>query len=194
MTKQEFIDELRDALSDITDHDREERVAFYGEMIDDFIDEGISEEAAVEKVGPIDRIVNEVLGDTPLFELLKRKVKPKRRLEGWEIALIAITSPIWLSMAISAVSVIISLFVTMWSVIVSLWAVLLACGASAAAGVLGGILVSFTKTPLLGVMLIGAGITLAGLSILVFYLCNLATKGAAVLSKSVFLGIKKLFL
>jgi uncharacterized membrane protein len=162
-------------------------------MVDDLIDEGMSEEDAVARVGPIDKITNEILHATPLFELVRRKVKPKKRLLGWQIALIAAGSPIWISLIIVAFSIVFSLFVTMWSAVVSLWVALLSFALGAAAGSLGGLALMFTDSALSGLMICGAGIALAGLSIFMFYVCRMSTKGAAVLSKNAILGIKKLF-
>ena len=45
-----------------------------------------------------------------------------------------------------------------------------------------------------GLSLIAAGIVLAGLTIFLFYGCKAATKGAAVLTKKIALGIKSLFI
>ena len=50
MNKQEFLDALRRALSGVPLEEIEERVGFYGEMIDDRIEEGLSEVAAVAVV------------------------------------------------------------------------------------------------------------------------------------------------
>ena len=193
INKSEFLSELRVALSEITNYDVEERLAFYSEMIDDLVDDGISEEEAIEKVGPVDKIAREALGAIPLFELVKRKVKPKRSLRGWEIGLICASSLIWVPLVISLFAVAIALFVSVWSIVISLWAALLTSGASALAGLFCGVLFIFTESQLSGFVLCGASITVAGLSILLFYGCKLATKGTAVLTKMAILGIKRLF-
>ncbi len=51
MSKQEFLAQLKDGLSGLPQSDIEERVAFYEEMIDDRIEEGLSEEQAVSEIG-----------------------------------------------------------------------------------------------------------------------------------------------
>ena len=193
MNKEKFLENLKTAFLEISDSDADERVAFYSEMIDDLVDDGASEEEAVAKVGPVSKIIDETLHAIPLLELVKRKVKSSSRLPGWAIALIIIGSPIWISLAAAAFSIALSLFVTLWSVALSLWAVFLSFCAGAVVGILGGIVVLFTDTPLAGLMALGAGIALAGFSIFMFYACKSATKGAAVLSKMAFLAIKKAF-
>ena len=194
MTKQKFLENLKAALLEINDHDVDERISFYSEMIDDLIDEGTPEDKAVAKVGPIKKIIDETIQTIPIFELVKRKVKKSPHIPAWGIALIAIGLPIWIALAASAFAIFISLLATMWSVVISLWAVLLSFGVGAIAGLLGGIALIFTDAPLVGLMAVGAGFALSGLSIFMFYACKFVTKGAAVLSKMAFLAIKKAFI
>ncbi|MBR5538496.1 MAG: hypothetical protein IKU61_01205 [Clostridia bacterium] len=47
MNKQEFLEELRKGLSGLPKEDVRERLNFYGEIIDDRIEEGLTEEEAV---------------------------------------------------------------------------------------------------------------------------------------------------
>ena len=51
MTKREFLAQLRKGLSGLPQDDIEERLTFYGEMIEDRKEEGLSEEEAVSAVG-----------------------------------------------------------------------------------------------------------------------------------------------
>ena len=50
MTKQEFLSGLKAKLSGLPQEDVEERLGFYAEMIEDYTEEGLSEEEAVEKI------------------------------------------------------------------------------------------------------------------------------------------------
>lgn len=124
MSKQEFLAQLRKGLSGLPQDDIEERLTFYSEMIEDRIEEGLSEEEAISAAGSIDEIVAQVVADIPLAKIARERIKAKRRLKAWEIVLLALGSPIWLSLGIAAVAVILSLYVSLWSVIISLWAVL----------------------------------------------------------------------
>ena len=49
MTKHEFITQLRDRLSELPEREVEERLSFYVEMIDDRIEDGRTEQEAVEQ-------------------------------------------------------------------------------------------------------------------------------------------------
>ena len=126
------------------------------------------------------------------MKIAKEKIKPKRRMRAWEIVLLAVGSPIWLSIAISAIAVILSLYVSVWAVIVSLWAVFGALAGCAFAGVVAGAVLSLGNTPLAGVALIAADIFCAGFSILWFLGCKWLTREILLLTKKVALWIKKL--
>lgn len=192
MNKREFVLNLRQKLSGLPTREVEERLAFYSEMIDDRVEEGITEEDAVAEIGSVDGVASQIIADIPLVKIAKEKIKPKRRMRAWEIVLLAVGSPVWLSLAIAALAVILSLYVALWSVIVSLWAVFGALAGCAFAGVVAGAVLSLGNTPLAGVALIAAGIFCAGFSILWFLGCKWLTREIFLLTKKVALWIKKL--
>ena len=92
-------------------------------MLDDQMEEGLSEEEAVAAVGPVDEIVRQIIADTPLAKLAKERMRPRRQLKAWEIVLLVLGSPLWLSLGLAAIAVIFAFYVVLWSVSVSLWAV-----------------------------------------------------------------------
>ena len=194
MNKQIFLSELRTRLSGLPQEDIEERLGFYEEMIDDRMEDGCSEEEAVAGVGSINEIVSQILADYPLSKLVKEKVKPKHKLRAWEIVLLVLGSPIWLCLLIAAFVVIFALYVVLWALIVVLWAVEISLMISVLACVAGAVILTVQGQGLLGLAALGAGIFCAGLSIFLFFGCKGATKGAAILTKKIALGIKSLFI
>lgn len=174
MYKQEFLDGLKKKLSGLPREEIEERLRFYSEMIDDSVEEGLSEEQAVARLADIDEATD--LGDHP-----EARASVKRR-SGWASALIIIGSPIWFSLLISALAVVFSLLVALWSIIVSLWSVLGALIGGGLGGVLGGVgLIVMGHAPT-GVALLGAGVSLLGLGIFAFFGCKAVTRVACRLS------------
>ena len=61
-------------------------------MLDDQMEEGLSEEEAVAAVGPVDEIVRQIIADTPLAKLAKERMRPRRQLKAWEIVLLVLGS------------------------------------------------------------------------------------------------------
>ena len=190
MTKLEFLAALRERLSDLPREDREEKLNFYAEMIADRMEEGLSEEEAVLAVGSPDEIVATLVSEPSRPKNTKKKVAVKRRLTAGEITLLAISSPIWVSLLIAAFAVVISLYASLWAVVISLWACFGALVGGAFGGVVSGIVFALTGNGLSGVALIGGAAVCAGLSILAFFGCRAVGKGAIGLTKKMVQSIK----
>lgn len=193
MTKQEFIVGLRRGLSGLPKQEIEEQVSFYSEMIDDRMEEGLSERSAVAAVGSADRIAAQIRAENPFALHTEKGARTKRRLRAWEIVLLALGSPIWLSLAVAAFAVILSLYAVLWSLIVALWAVFVSLVACAVGGVAASVIFIVGGKALAGIAVIGAGAFCAGLAILLFFGCRAATGGTVLLSKKILSGIKKCF-
>ena len=187
MNKFEFITALRAKLWSIPEEDRQRSVDYYSEMIDDRIEDGLSEEAAVAAIGDLDEIVKNILAETPVAEPAKQAVKQKRKLSWWEIVLLVLGFPVWGSLLIAAAAVVFSVWIGLWSVVISLYATAVALGASA----IGCILGSFFMIGSMGEAMVawGAALLCAGLAILLFMLSNLAAKGMVALTKLTWNGI-----
>ncbi len=194
MNKQEFLTQLRKGLSGLPQNDIEERLTFYSEMIDDRMEEGLSEEEAVSAVGSVDEIVTQVIAETPLAKIAKERIKSKRRLNTGEIILLVLGSPIWLSLGIAAFAVIFSLYISLWAVIISLWAAFASLAACSIGGILACAIFIIGGNGISGIAILAAGIVCAGLSIFMFYGCKAATKGTLILTKKTAIWTKDRFI
>ncbi len=190
MDKKIFLSELRRALSGLPKNDIEERLTFYSEMIDDYMEEGLTEAEAVSRIGAVDDIVLQIIDDTPISKLAKERIKPKRRLNALEIILIILGSPVWLSLLISFFAVVFSLYVSMWAVVISLWSVFVAFAASAFGVLIVGVAFGIIGYGTTCAAMIAACFVCAGLAILSFLCCNTLTKGAALLTKGIVIWSK----
>lgn len=190
MNKQEFLKRLQQGLSWLPENDAEERLTFYGEMIDDRMEDGLTEEEAVRAVGEPEDLIAQILAETPLRKLVKEKITPKRKIKAWKIVLLVLGSPIWLSLGVAALAVILALYVSVWAVIVSLWSVFASVAAGILGGVVGGVVFACGGNALTGVAILGAGLFCAGLGIFLFFGCMAATKGVLILTKRSVLWMK----
>ncbi len=194
MNKQAFLTTLKEKLSGLPQSDVNERLNFYSEMIDDRMEDGLSEEQAVSAIGVVDDIAAQIISETPLIRIVKEKITPKKRLRVWEIVLLVLGSPIWLSLLIAILAIIISLYVSLWSVVISLWAAFASVVAGALGGIASGIGLALYQNTLTGIALIGIGIVCAGVLILFFFVCNAVTKGMLLLTKKIAVWIKNFFI
>lgn len=193
MNKDSFLSALRGRLSGLPQEEVEERLNFYAEMIEDRMEEGLSEEEAVAEVGSVDEIAAQILGDIPLSKIVKNKM-PKRRLNAWEIVLLVLGFPVWFPLLVAGAAVIFSVYISIWAVIVSLWSVFVAAVVSSVALVAVGIWSAICINGPGGIAVVGTGIFGAGLAIFLFFGCVAATKGMAILTKWMGLGMKKWFI
>jgi len=193
MNKQDFMSQLREKLAGAPQGEVEDRLIFYGEMIDDRIEEGMTEEDAVKAVGDIDGIASEIISGIPISTIVKEKTKTKRKMKAWEIVLLAVGSPLWIVLLAAALVIIFALYIVIWSVVISLWAV----GAALAGCALGSIPVLVLNcvygSVWTGLAMLGMGLVCAGISIFWFFGCKALTKCVVLLTKKIVLGIKKLF-
>ena len=193
MNKQEFFDALRQKLSGLPDRELDERLAFWGEMIDDRIEEGLAEEAAVAAVGNVEEIATQILSEVPLIRLVKEKVRQKRKRTTLEIVLLCLGAPVWGSLLIALLAVIFSVYVSVWAVVASLWASFGATAICAPAGLVESVLLIVLGKVPTALALVAASLVLAGLAILLYYGCLATTKGTWRLGKKILLGIKRCF-
>ncbi|MBQ2632952.1 MAG: DUF1700 domain-containing protein [Oscillospiraceae bacterium] len=190
MDKETFLARLREGLSGLPRSDAAECLAFYGELIDDRMEDGLSEAEAVAGIGPVEEIVAQTVAEIPISRLVKEKVAAKRKRKAWEIVSLALGAPVLMAAAAVALSV----YAALWAVAVSLWAADAALlGVALAAVVLGPVQFAQGRASS-GLALLGAGLALAGLAILLFFGCKAAARGMLVLTQKTARWVKTLFL
>lgn len=157
MNKTEFISELKNKLGDYPPAETAKSIEYYSEMIDDRIEDGMSEEEAVSSLGSVEDIVSQIKLELPFSALIKKK----KRLSTAVIVIIIVLFPLWFALGIAVLSI----FISVWAVIFSLWVAGFSIGASAI-GCLGASVVSlFTGNFVPSVFALGAAFVLAGITI-----------------------------
>lgn len=191
MTKNEFIKNLSDMLSGLDETDIQKSIEFYSEIIDDSIEDGVSEDEAIEALGNINDVVEQircdVLKQDGIFEEKSKNSENKRKLPVWAIILIIFISPILLGILAGLMG----MYVALWSVIAALYA------ADVSIFVYGlcGIFVFPFNSDLLPQALIMVGLSLGavGISILLFFGMNQVTKYTIIATKRLFIKLKLIF-
>lgn len=194
MNKAAFLFALRNQLSSLPKEDIERTVDYYSEIIDDRMEEGLSEAEAVRALGPVEEIASQVLLGMPLPKLVKARMKPNRALKVWEIVLLVLGSPIWLPLLIAAASIVFAIYVVLWSVILVLYSVDLSFAAAGVGGIFGIFSYIVSHNIAGGLLYFGAGLVCAGIAVLLFFGFNQVTKGMLLLSKRILLGMKACFI
>ena len=191
MKKEQFLRDLGLRLSSLPYADKKRSLDFYSEMIDDRIEDGISEEEAVKKMGTPAFAAEKILTDLPITTLARARVRGSR--STFSIVMIILASPIWISLLAAAFSIVVSVFAALFSIlavifslIVTLWALEAAFALGGAAGIITcPLAILFAKNMPLAFMMLGGGFVLIALAIFLYYGAIYATKGLLYASKGV---------
>ena len=105
MNKKRFLSILNKKLIMLPKQEVKERLNFYSEMIDDRIEDGLSEEEAVLEIGDIEEVANQIIVEVTGDANYKTK-----SLTKWELVLLIIGAPLWVPLLISVFTIILSLF------------------------------------------------------------------------------------
>ena len=184
MNKQEFLQALGKGLSGLPYAEQDKWIDFYGEMIDDRVEEGLSEEEAVAAVGSVEEIIQQILSQTQ-----PEVKKKKQQLKTWQLVMLIVGSPLWFALLVAVASVVFSLLVAAWVVVIVFYAVAVSLIACSLAGVALMLLYIFKGNPLMGVFCLGAGLFCAGLGIFWFIATHYMTKGVVCLCKKLFAAL-----
>ncbi len=193
MKKADFLKKLEYCLDALPKEDINRSLNYYEEIILDRMEDGLSEEEAVAAIGSIDDVVHQILFETPITKLIKRKVsKIKRGTLG--ITLIILGSPIWISLLAAFLVLFISAYTVIFSLVVTYYAVGISVIALGIVGIVLFFPLLFSGSAAAGVLHLGIGVFATGLGIIVIGTIKPVTKAAVILSKKIILGIKLCFI
>lgn len=191
MNKTEFLTALRHALGKLPSYEVEQSIAFYAEMIDDRIEDGMDEKDAVAALGPIDAIAAQIIAETPPVPKAIAKANTGNRTLN--VVLLAVFSPLWVTLVLAFAATVLMVYLSIWMVVVSLWAVvvmLLLCGPIGLFGLAWCMAIGY---PLSGVWMLGCGLAGAGLGLFSWFGVVAASKGLVSLTHSFARAVKSLF-
>ncbi len=191
MTKNEFLIKLTMALSGLPTSEIEQRVAFYGEMIDDRMEEGLTEAEAVAGLGRLEQIEEQIIGEIPFAKIAKQSVKPKKGMSAGTIVLLIVGAPVWFSILLALA---VTFYSVTWTTVAGLWAGFAALVGGTVGGMVASIVMMSTGKALAGLTMLGLALASAGLGIFMFFGCLYTTKAFAWLSQKAVLCIKKIFI
>ena len=205
MDKYDFLASLKERLRSLPEDDAQKYIEYYSEMIDDRVEEGLSEEDAIREIGTPKEIAEQILGQIPETEekdTAKQEAVPKssNKAKGDKgnrgalfILLLILGAPLWIPLIIAVFSVIFSVFGAVFSVFISVLAVIFSVAVCGIAGILASPLVFAYSGAGAGLVIIGAGLLFAGGSVFLFRGFRLLVKGFIWFVKKFFTLIKSLF-
>ncbi|WP_313894132.1 HAAS signaling domain-containing protein [Psychrobacillus sp.] len=160
MNKSEFLAELATKLNALPQSEMNKSLAYYSEIIDDRMEDGMSEVDAVCGLGNVEEIAQEeMIEATPLPKL----IIPSRPLSKLEIVLLFICSPL----IITLLALILAFYATVWLVIISLFLLDFSFALAGVAGIIASIVDFRSNIPISLLMFICSLISI-GIGIVAF--------------------------
>ena len=77
MNKKEYLDSIRSKLTGLPEKDIDSAIEYYEEAIEDRIEDGLTEEQAINAVGTPEEIAEKILMDSSIPKLITAKAKPQ---------------------------------------------------------------------------------------------------------------------
>lgn len=198
MKKNEFLEKLREELPGVPTEELEERLDFISEIIDDKVEDGMSEDDAVGEIGTVGETARRIMSEIPFTTLIKEKAKRKKA----EISLgknktmslnISVLGLIWLPLVIAfaAVALLFAIFeIVLCSLVITLYCIDISFAASTLACViLCGIYAANANAVGITVC-VGCVLFFFGSTVLLFFASKAATEGMIKLIKNTVFKIK----
>ena len=165
MTKADFLRLLERALMQLSEEERRKNLEYYSELLDDMMEEGMTEAEATARLGSPNQIAQNILQEMPLGKLVSTRMKPKSGWTPLAIVLAVVGSPVWVPLLLAGVAVMLAVFVSIWALGFAVVAVVLVLAVAVVAAPIIAIRAAVLTLPL-GLMLLGAGLVLLGLCVL----------------------------
>lgn len=165
MSKADFLRLLERALMQLSEEERQKNLEYYSELLDDMMEEGMTEAEATAKLGSPNQIAQSILQEMPLSKLVSTRMKPRSGWTPLAIVLAVVGSPVWVPLLLATVAIVLAVFVSIWALGFAAVAVVLGLAVAVVATPIFAVRAAVMTLPL-GLMLLGAGLVLLGLCVL----------------------------
>lgn len=168
MDKRTFLDGLRSALVSLPAAEIDKTIAYYEEMIDDRIEDGMSEEEAVASLETPEKLAERIISEAAPVEKVVRRARQSNVPTVLLVILAIIGLPIWLPLLLLLISLGVGLFALLFGVIIALIGIIFALA-------IGGIwfmafsLIHIDVSGMSALLAVGLGLIGIGLGILLFF-------------------------
>lgn len=136
MTKREFFDALTSRMKSLPKEEQNRVIRYYNEVLEDYMEDGMSEEEAVAQIEDVDTIAKRILLEYAMESHNKTPVEadPVYKAEQYKkqgnvlmVTLALILIPLWGSLLIAALSGVFALAVSLFCVPISIGAAAIGC-------------------------------------------------------------------
>lgn len=168
MSKKEFLESLGRLLKSLGKSEREKSLSYYNEIIDDYLEDGYTEEDAVEQIGNPGLIAQEILDE----QRSQAGTSMSGGMKGLIAVLLVLGFPVWGSLVLAGLCLVLAAVLLVLSAYIVIWCIPVCTGAVSVSGLIlsvvsmGGAAVIIFENPAAGVVQMGLGMSSAGIFIL----------------------------
>jgi uncharacterized membrane protein len=159
MNKAQFLKRLSSALKGAPRGEIAKSVQYYSEILDDRVEEGLSEDDAVQSLGDVEAIAKQILSELPAGSI-------RQGPRAITVVLLILGFPVWSSILAALAAVVLALYAVVWAVCLALWCVELSLSAASGISLVGAGRWFLSGDVSYALIALGAGFVLAGASIL----------------------------
>ena len=160
MNKQEFLAALARELEPLPREERERTLTYYGELIDDRLEDGQDEGEVIQSLGAPKAVAEELLGEE------EQPLAPNRGLRVWLVVLLVLGFPLWGSLLLTAAVMVLCVFLCLFLPAFVLGVLALSFLAGAVLGVAGTPFLIADTGLAAGLFQLGLAIGMLGLAVL----------------------------
>lgn len=188
MNKGEFLNQLASCLEKMNNAEKNKFITYYDEMISDYVENGVTEEEAVEKIGTPKKIAEVLLED---YDNVKLNL-PSTSSKVLNFLIAVVGFPLWGSVFLAFILLVLSIYILIWCVPFATGA---GCAGFFAASIIGIVGTPFVmgKSSAVAIMQLGTGIASIGISLLLGIATIDLTKKFVIISKNFTIKLVALF-
>lgn len=162
MNKGEFLSQLRLRLGTLSKQELDKTIQYYSEIIDDMLEEGLTEEQAVGSLESVDEIARRIIEENAgaLQPEYADKAPERKKTRTWLVVLLICLFPIWITLF--------CVYISVWAAVVSLLAAGAGMALSLPLAAIGAVFTFMETGWYSGVFEAGAALIISGLGILLF--------------------------
>lgn len=179
MNKAEFLKELKIYLLKMNDLEKKKFITYYEEIISDYIENGVSEEEAVRKIGEPRKIAEELLVNYDSVQINL----PSTGSRVLNIALTIIGFPLWGSVLLMVILLVFSIYVLIWCLPFTTGIGCIGFLGTSIIGIIGSPFI-ISRNLSLGIIQLGSGIGAIGISVLLGIVTINLTKRFIIITKN----------
>lgn len=188
MTKTTFIDTLRGLLQSLNEDECNKFISYYEEIIEDYKENGLTEEEVIKKIGTPQSIADNILSEQNSINI---KV-PSFSSKILNVILLILGFPLWGSLLLALVLLILSVYIIIWCIPFTTGASSIAFFVAALISIIGS---PFMMADVLtvGIVQLGLVVSSVGLSILLGCITIYLSKKLVIITKKLTFKIFKSF-